>query len=102
MNGLKDEVEIKPIFKKLPLGVCPLGFPIIVENRNELKNKLIENMIYPPIHWELPDAINRRHFPLSWYISEHILTIPIDQRYTEKEMEYILKILIKYRGSYGI
>lgn len=93
LDGLKNEDAIKPLFQVLPKGVCPLGFPIIVDNRDSLKKKLIENFVYTPVHWELPHEINEKDFPISRKISKHILTIPIDQRYTTNDMDYILKIL---------
>ncbi|MBP2029956.1 dTDP-4-amino-4,6-dideoxygalactose transaminase [Methanohalophilus levihalophilus] len=93
LYNLKNEKTIVPLFETLPEGVCPLGFPISVDDRDRLKKLLIENSVYPPIHWELPDDIDKKDFPLSWDISKHILTIPIDQRYTEEDMEYVLGLI---------
>lgn len=93
LDNLQSETNIKPLFETLPIGMCPIGFPIIVSNRDELKEKLIENDVYPPIHWELPKEIRKNDFPISWNISEHILTIPLDQRYTIKDMKYIVSII---------
>jgi len=88
-----DVEGIKPLFGKLPRGVCPLGFPIIAENREDVKRRLIRERIYPPIHWMLPDEISKGGFPISWNISKRILTIPIDQRYKTEDMESITKVL---------
>ncbi len=84
---------IKPIFPKLKKGICPLGFPILSNNRNELRDYLIKNKIYPPIHWNLPNIINKDEFKVSWEISNKELTIPIDHRYNKFHLNYIKKIL---------
>lgn len=88
--------KIKSLFIQLESNVCPLGFPIIMESendRNRLKEILIKNKIYPPIHWTLPDELNKTEFKDSIDISKRILTIPIDQRYNIKDMKRILNIL---------
>lgn len=89
---LLSELESLALYKKLPTNVCPLGFPIIVKDRNKIKKKLIENKIYPPIHWPLSSKISKS-FRDSWKISSHILTIPIDQRYNIEDMERIIEVL---------
>lgn len=80
------------LYKKLPQNVCPLGFPIITKKRDKIKTLLIKNKIYPPIHWILPYEI-RKEFRISRLISDHILTIPIDQRYTITDMMRVIEIL---------
>jgi dTDP-4-amino-4,6-dideoxygalactose transaminase len=82
---------IQPVFRELPADVCPLGFPVFSKDRDYVKHNLIERRIYPPVHWNLPLDISKEEFGLSWEISRHILTIPIDQRYELSEMDYILK-----------
>ena len=91
LANLKNIRFIRPLFFELPDNVCPLGFPILVRDRELLKKKLIEKRIYPPIHWELSEDINKEEFQASWKFSQNILTIPIDQRYGKKEMDYIIK-----------
>ncbi len=82
---------IQPVFRELPANVCPLGFPVFSKDRDYVKHNLIERKIYPPVHWNLPLDISKEEFGLSWDISRHILTIPIDQRYGLNEMDYVLK-----------
>jgi len=90
LNNWPSEA-IQPLFQELPADVCPLGFPVLTENRDHVKQKLISRKIYPPVHWELPPEIDKYEFGLSWEISRHILTIPIDQRYGLDEMGYVIR-----------
>lgn len=83
--------SVYPLFRELPEDVCPLGFPVIAEDREYVKRELIKRRIYPPVHWNLPPEVDKGEFSASWEISRHILTIPIDQRYGIGEMDYILR-----------
>jgi hypothetical protein len=88
LNNWPSET-IRPLFSVLPENVCPLGFPILAKNRDEVKQKLIYANIYPPIHWKLPSEVEKNEYSTSWDISNNILTIPIDQRYDIDDMKYI-------------
>ena len=83
----------QPLFSHLPRDVCPLGFPIRAEHREELKAQLINKGVYPPIHWRRPPQLDPTAFPDSARLAEEELTLSIDQRYTTKHMEYLLEAL---------
>lgn len=91
-NAADWPMSVKPVFEHLPAGDVPLGFPIFCSERDSLQRFLIENRVYPPIHWPLSPEITIRH-PESEHISRHILTIPCDQRYTADDMQYISKLI---------
>ena len=85
-----------PLFARLPSDVCPLGFPIVMdteEQRNTIRNILIRNKIYPPVHWDLPLEVDPLLFPESAHLSSCILTIPIDQRYSPSDLQRVVDIL---------
>ena len=90
---LENIRKINVMFPTLPKDVCPSGLPILCKDRDGVKKHLIENKIYPPIHWLLPEVISKSEFRDSWWLSDRILTIPIDQRYDKKDMERIVKAL---------
>jgi hypothetical protein len=98
LAGIKNRSIVRPLFSELPPDICPLGFPVIVEDRESLKKLLVAERIYPPIHWDLPDDIDRTVFATESHVSKHILTIPIDQRYDENDMDRVIGILKQYRG----
>ena len=91
LENLEDEL-VNFVFKDLSIGVCPMFFPIYVKNdRNDFKAKLIENHIYSPIHWPIPNYLDISNFHNSKKIYESIISIPCDQRYSIKDMERIVK-----------
>ncbi len=82
-----------------PLGklndkIVPLYCPILTGQRDKLQRCLASEAVYAPIVW--PKAEN---CPLvdehTQYVYDHLLCIPIDQRYGQEEMEKIATILKK-------
>jgi dTDP-4-amino-4,6-dideoxygalactose transaminase len=89
---------VQPLFKELPASVCPLGFFVLSQNRDVLRKELSKRNIYCPIHWTdhpktphaMSPSISREEFPISWELAGNIMMIPTDQRYGQREMQYIL------------
>lgn len=77
------------LFPELPEGVVPLGFPVRVRHRDRLKQHLISNRIYPPVHWDL-EGVVPASFESSHRLSRSTLTLPCDQRYTANDMRRII------------
>ena len=93
---LKGLPGVQMLYPNLPAGVCPLGLPILCGDRDKLATHLIDNRIYSPVHWELPDSVERREFADAWFVSDRILTLPIDQRYDLKDMSRIADVMASY------
>ena len=64
----------------------PLGYPILCDNRDELRRKLASRRIFCPVHWPLPAEVSSAQFPEAYSLSEKIMTLPLDQRYTIEDM----------------
>lgn len=69
-------------------NMVPLGMYILTERRDALFQYLIKSGVYCNIHWRYDPEIATS--PNSRYLSEHCITIPCDQRYGKKEMDYII------------
>ena len=83
----------QPLFTSLPPETCPLGFPIRTVARDRIRKRLIQAGIYPPVHWVRPIAVAADAFPASAELAQQELTLPIDQRYTSKDMRYLIRVL---------
>ena len=70
---------------------------LIAEKKYDLAldklNYLIKHNIYCNVHWRLTDKAQNS---ASNYLSHNLITIPCDQRYSEKEMDYIVKVIRKW------
>ena len=99
LSRLEQDERLVPLYAALPDGVCPLGFPVLAEDRDGLVQHLIEHHVYPPIHWELPKEVDSDQFPEAWSVSDHILTLPVDQRYDEDHMGRVVDIIKSYQPA---
>lgn len=69
----------------------PLVYPYRTSN-NDLRNKLINENIYCVQYW--PNVLESvRKDKNSYFLAEEIIGLPLDQRYTNKEMECILNVI---------
>lgn len=82
------------LFKDLPDNIVPLAFPIVINNRDEIRAKLKKSNIYCPIHWILTDEIVNNDFKESKNLSEKILSIPINKKLDYQKAILNLKIII--------
>lgn len=70
---------------------CPMVYPFYTSD-STLKNRLIKNKIFVATYW--PNVLEWcQPMDVEYKLANHILAIPIDQRYGAEEMEYILKII---------
>ena len=82
------------LFPELVEDVVPLGFPIRVENRDQIQKELFKHNIFPPIHWDIHTAVPKE-FQDSHLLAKEIMTLPCDQRYDENDMERLAEILLR-------
>ena len=74
----------------------PLYFTIYVSNRRFLQCQLAEKGIYAPVIWPVEDEGVLISEDVR-YIYNHLLAIPCDQRYDEKDMQRIVDAINLYR-----
>ena len=91
---LLQELKNIALFPELPKGIVPLGFPIRHVDRDQIRESLFKEQIYPPIHWALNHAIPE-YFNKSHNLANHIMTLPSDQRYNHEDMCRIVNIVQK-------
>lgn len=69
-----------------------LYFPIFTNFQKELQTYLASNNIYCPIIWPI-DNENKHICEFANNIISHMLAVPCDQRYSYKELDFILNTL---------
>jgi lipopolysaccharide/colanic/teichoic acid biosynthesis glycosyltransferase len=96
-DGLNEIEQIKPVYQE---DSCPLFVPVLFadkEQRDSFKKHMIEKNIYLPIHWPKPDNVKITEQTRDIY--DKILSIVIDQRYSEADMRKIIIATKKYFGA---
>jgi dTDP-4-amino-4,6-dideoxygalactose transaminase len=89
-KSAKETRLFQLLFDQLPEGVCPLYFPVIVEDRKKVCNRLNEMGIAAMQWWSgYHRAFDWKEFPEARYLKDHVLTIPIHQQLSSKNMDYI-------------
>ncbi len=69
--------------------------PILIENRDAVQRELIRRKLYlPAAIWPEPPE-TAGVCPVSRYVTEHMLSVLCDQRYTEADMDYQADNLIE-------
>lgn len=76
----------------VPIG--PFMYPFLIPNGSRLRKVLQKKKIYVPILW--PSVFNVcKNEELEYYLTENILPLPIDQRYSIDDMKYMVEIIKK-------
>jgi len=73
-------------------GEVPMIYPYISRQGQELRKKLIANKIFVAKYWPNVDKWAGENATETW-MANHIIPLPIDQRYGEEDMERIIKIV---------
>ena len=79
-----DDIGIKPLLTLIE-GHVPLFIPITLNNRDDVRKEMFTKEIFCPVHWPLEGLLVNRGKEMA----EHELSLIIDQRYGQKEMELI-------------
>lgn len=74
---------------------CPFCYPVCMENRDEFRSYLIRNRVYAAVHWPF-DRIKENERLQAKHMSETFLSLPIDQRYDETEISYMMDVISGY------
>ena len=101
--GGKDWIKILKPFKDT--NPCFHQFVIVVENRDELRSKLHERNVDTGIHFPIPlhlqpafneSEYNIGDFPVSESLTGKILSLPMHPFLSEKEVDFVSELVIKY------
>lgn len=80
-------------------GEAPLYLPVYAKERDELQRFLAERGVYAPVLWPVGEQNRNELLGDETYIYEHMLALPIDQRYGAAQMERIAQILVLYENQ---
>ena len=71
-----------------------LYFPVYLENRSDIQRAMAQHGVYCPVIWPEPETAHGV-CEVSRYVTEHMLALPCDQRYTPEDMDFIADMLIE-------
>lgn len=88
----------EPLSTPFPISMneddVPLVFPLLVDNGDELRAKLIQNEIFCARYW--PNVLcDADKSSVEYNLTKNIVAIPLDQRYGVEDMERIIETINK-------
>jgi len=93
-SAMKSVRGATPVFGDLDPAGAPLGFPILVDDREAVRLKLIAAGVDPRPVWSgLPREVPSAGFEDARYIAAHNIVLPVHQNLTPKTLSYIVSAL---------
>ena len=78
---------------------APLYYPVYAADRDEMQKFLALRGVYAPTLWPVGEENTGILSQDERYVYEHILALPIDQRYGIEEMQRVLEVLDQYEAE---
>jgi hypothetical protein len=91
-NRIQGALNDIALFRELPPNVVPLGFPVLLESRDNAQQNLFNKQIYCPVHWATEKYIPAS-FTDSRFLSSHMLTLLCDQRMSDDQIDSMIEIV---------
>jgi dTDP-4-amino-4,6-dideoxygalactose transaminase len=93
-TALREVGWARPLFPELPAGACPFGFPILVEDREGARRRLLAAGVNVRAYWEqLPAAVSVERFAEAQAVADRILVLPVHQSLSVDQMNHLLRVL---------
>jgi len=96
LKRIKNLKWAHAFYNKCPNGIIPINFPVIIKNkdRNYVYFKLLKRGVETvSLYHTLIPQIKKQDYPVSYYLSRHILNLPIHEDISKHDMDIILKEL---------
>ena len=82
---LKDNEIIRPLISTVNEGNTPFSLPVLVDNQDEIQQRLSTVGVYAPVLWPISE-VAKGICAFSKKVSENMLSLPIDQRYSSEDI----------------
>jgi len=84
----------QPLFDELPAGVCPLGLPLVAEDRDHWRDRLLQLGVNVRTYWEhLPASVDLEQNPDAAWLRDRILVLPVHQGLSTRSVEWLARLL---------
>lgn len=91
-----SECGLTSIYTRLSEGISPLGFPILLEDRDRIHHLLYKRGFLLHALWdELPEDIGEEEFPDSHYLRKRVLVLPVHQDIEHEHLDALLDTITR-------
>ena len=91
-----NTLRATPGGRELKYDEVPMIFPYESAEGQELRKHLILNKVFVAKYWPNVDEWTEEDTVERW-MANHVLPLPIDQRYNNEDMNRIIEIINKYK-----
>lgn len=91
-----ENKEFVPLYEENADSFVPFSFPVLVEERDRFRRYLMEHNIYCAVHWPI-ETEEQRTMKENIELTEHILSLPLDQRYGLEHIAYMMRVVNEFR-----
>jgi len=96
------EAGIRPLYADLPEGVCPLYYPVLVDDPGRMSRALNEKAIAAVAWWSgFHKGLPWEEHPEARYLKEHVLALPVHQDLGPEHVEHICRTIREFLGKNG-
>jgi dTDP-4-amino-4,6-dideoxygalactose transaminase len=94
MGKALEGAPVRPLFSDLPAGVCPLFYPVISENRQEISEALEKAGIVSYEWWSGGHRrIDWEKYPVALGLKRQVLPIPVHHHLNQADMRNVARVL---------
>ncbi len=93
-EATRGNSELIPIFRDLPPGICPFGFPMRIKYREALETRVKENGISLRVHWRLDKEMGSE-CGVSHQLAREMITLPLYPELDPKEREVLAGLVTR-------
>lgn len=76
----------------------PMMYPYLSDNSSRLREHLHKHHIFTPTYWPQISESGNASNAFARYLAEHVIPLPIDQRYRRSDMRRIVSVIGKCHG----
>jgi dTDP-4-amino-4,6-dideoxygalactose transaminase len=91
---LREKVEL--VFHELPEGACPLAFPIAVNKKHEVVQRLVERGVEATTFWQNhANGVKPGVFPVVDRLRATVIELPCHQDLTPSDVDRVAEEVIR-------
>lgn len=88
----KGDRRMHQVFDNLPEGVCPIGYPIRIRNRESIVTQARAEGVQLRVHWRLSPSL-QAECGNSYKLSTETLTLPVFPELGRREREVVTRLI---------
>lgn len=98
LESVLQGTSIRPVLEGNDF--VPLAYPVYLKERDEFRRYLMEHQVYCAVHWPTGQTEFEKNGEAA-KMSEHMLSLPVDQRYGQEHMQYMKDLIWEYERAGG-